>query len=110
MEAEDGLAALSVIRQLNGKVSLLISDVQMPNLDSASLCRQVKETFPSIPVLLISGYATADECHAGDAFLQKPIQFDHLSQTISDLCVTNWESDRTASEDLQSAIGEIVCS
>ena len=33
IEAEDGLEALLLVRQLSGKISLLVSDARMPKLD-----------------------------------------------------------------------------
>jgi len=86
LEAEDGLDALAVIRELNGEVAMLVSDVRMPKLDGASLCRKVKQAFPWVPVVLMSGHADSGERNAGDAFFQKPLQFDLLSQRVLDLC------------------------
>lgn len=55
LEAEDGLDALASIRQLGGNISAFMSDISMPDLDGASLSGKIKETFPSIPIVLMSG-------------------------------------------------------
>jgi len=86
LEAEDGLEALLLVRQLSGKISLFVSDARMPKLDGVTLCKQVKQQFPSIPVLLISGNAEACEWDAGDAFLRKPFHPDALVGVVRDLC------------------------
>lgn len=86
LEAKDGQDALTIIRELDGEISLLVSDIRMPNLDGASLCKKVKEVFPSIPVLLMSGIAEPEECSAGDAFLRKPFDLHLLPNVVADLC------------------------
>jgi two-component system OmpR family response regulator len=72
VEAEDGLSALSTLQERKGDLSLIVSDVRMPRLDGIALCQQVKEDFPHIPVLLISGNEP-DACRVGDRYLQKPL-------------------------------------
>ena len=86
-EAEDGLDAFAIIRELNGEISLLISELAVPNLDGVSLCRLVKELFPSVPVLLMSGDAERDACNVSDAFLWKPSQLQFLSKVVADFCL-----------------------
>lgn len=83
-EAEDGVDAFAIIRELDGEISLLISDIDMPHLDGASLCRIVKDRYPPVPVLLMSGIPESDECNVGDVFLHKPSQMHRLSKVVSD--------------------------
>ncbi len=71
---------------MNGKISLLVSDARMPKMDGVDLCKQVKQEFPSVPVLLISGNAEFCEWGAGDAFLRKPFRPATLLDVIQDLC------------------------
>ena len=99
LEAQDGLDAFAIIQELNDKVSLLVTDVGMPRLDGASLCRKVKETFPSIPVLLMSGHPEP-EASGSDAFLRKPSQFHLLPSVVSDLCNETTKVAQTTTTDL----------
>jgi len=69
LEAEDGAHALQIVEDLDGGLDLIVSDIQMPNGDGLSLAHAVKDSFPAVPVILISGYATQDD---GFEFLQKP--------------------------------------
>ena len=53
-EAGDGEMALPMIRKL--KPDLLITDIKMPFMDGLSLSEIVKEEFPKIKIIIISGY------------------------------------------------------
>jgi two-component system cell cycle sensor histidine kinase/response regulator CckA len=55
-EAEDGLEALGMIRQLEGDVDLLVTDVRMPRMDGPTLAESVIREYPDISILFISGY------------------------------------------------------
>jgi DNA-binding response OmpR family regulator len=85
-EAKDGMEAFAVIRELNGEISLLVTDTDMPYLGGTGLCRIVKERFPSVPVLLMSGLTDSDEYNVADVFLHKPSQLCLLSSVVADLC------------------------
>jgi CheY-like chemotaxis protein len=69
MEAEDGAQALRIVQELGGGVDLIVSDIQMPNGDGLSLARAVRESFPAVPVILVSGNVKADD---GFEFVKKP--------------------------------------
>ncbi|HJU16350.1 MAG TPA: PAS domain-containing protein [Stellaceae bacterium] len=64
IEAKSGEAALELIRSGAHKIDLLITDVVMPRLDGPGLIREVREIYPTIKVIFISGYAE-------DAFRQR---------------------------------------
>ena len=69
LEAEDGVHALQIVQELRGGVDLIVSDIQMPNGDGLSLAHAVKSSFPTIPVILVSGNAKPD---AEFEFVDKP--------------------------------------
>lgn len=69
LEAEGGAQALRIIQDLGGSVDLIVSDLQMPNGDGLSLAQAVKNSFPAVPVILISGNANPD---AAFEFVKKP--------------------------------------
>jgi CheY-like chemotaxis protein len=89
LEAEDGQVALDIIRNLNGQVSLLVSDIRMPRLDGAKLTLAVKERYPSLPVLLISGDCDSDQSELGDTLLLKPVTFAQLLAAVERLRATS---------------------
>jgi YesN/AraC family two-component response regulator len=52
--AGDGIAALKILE--NGHFDILITDINMPNMNGIELFNKVKKLFPQIPVIFVSGY------------------------------------------------------
>ena len=86
--AED---ALENIEKQESKVEMIISDVMLPGMNGVELGAKVRELFPDIHMVYMSGYSeeileTLDskDGSSGKAvnFLEKPIQFDELSEYI----------------------------
>jgi CheY-like chemotaxis protein len=69
LESEDGVHALQIVQELGGSLDFIVSDIQMPNGDGLSFAHAVKNLFPAVPVILVSGDAKPD---AGFEFVQKP--------------------------------------
>ncbi len=73
----DPSVALSAMRAMEQPPALLLTDVVMPRLNGRQLATEVRETWPDLPVLFMSGY-TADVLgelapgDSGEALLQKP--------------------------------------
>ena len=68
-------------------LSLILLDIKMPGMDGMRLMRQVKEKWPEIPVIIMSGYVTNEtmqEVAKTDAatFLAKPFTPDELVQAV----------------------------
>jgi diguanylate cyclase (GGDEF)-like protein len=78
--AEDGLKALDIMEQLS--VDVVITDIQMPNMDGIELTKSIKERFDS-DVIVMTGfvkdftYEEIIEIGASD-FIQKPISMKEL--------------------------------
>jgi DNA-binding NtrC family response regulator len=67
--------------------SLVLMDIKMPGRDGMSLMREVKEKWPDIPVIIMSGYATHEtmaQVSKTDAasFIAKAFTPDELAETI----------------------------
>jgi len=60
VEAGDGKEALSVLSAAETPIGLVLSDIRMPNLNGLELDRLVRERWPAIPVLLMSGEVTRE--------------------------------------------------
>lgn len=69
LEAESGAQALQIVQDLGSGLDLIVSDIQMPNGDGLSLARAVREAFPAVPVILVSGEVKPG---AGFEFVKKP--------------------------------------
>jgi len=83
--ASNGREALRCIEEK--LPDLVISDIQMPEMDGVALLRAIRERFPDLPVVLMTGYATVNTAVAalrGRAldYLTKPIQLEELQASI----------------------------
>lgn len=69
------------------EIRLVITDHIMPGMSGAEFVRELRATHPSLPVLVISGLAEAEEEYQGMnvVFRQKPLPPDHLLATVHEL-------------------------
>ena len=83
-EAGDGEEALVAIRA--DQPDLVIADIQMPRMDGFALVDQLKEEFPDIPVLALSGYVGAEEIEAHNfvGLIEKPMQVNDFQERVDD--------------------------
>ena len=62
---------------------LLLTDMMMPGMDGETLCNLAKERYPSLRVILMSGYSEDFARHGKDeaknfSFLPKPFSLNQL--------------------------------
>ncbi|QIG80025.1 hybrid sensor histidine kinase/response regulator [Stakelama tenebrarum] len=83
LTAENGEAALELLEGCD-RPDLLVSDVVMPMMDGPTMARQVRERYPDIPILFMSGYAEEQLRKSIDldnvAFLPKPFSVQQLAE------------------------------
>ena len=76
LEADNAAQALSIIHKLGGRLDLIVCDIKMPGeMDGIDLAYSVRNSFPAVPVLLISGYGDVESVKHAAAnfeFIQKP--------------------------------------
>jgi CheY-like chemotaxis protein len=102
LTAADGAAALDILSSLRARtgqrasarpVDALISDVVMPNMGGTELLRVVHEQFPSLPCMLMSGYAPSvlgESSHPPSAtLLRKPFSGRELCNAVAELLKGN---------------------
>lgn len=87
-EASDGEMALPIIRKTRPDV--LITDIKMPFLDGLSLSKIVREEFPQIKIIIVSGYDdfnyAKQAIEAGvDQYILKPITKHNLKEVLVEL-------------------------
>ncbi len=83
--AEDGTDAVGKLK--NNKISLVVTDLKMPNMDGFSLLAHVMEKYPDIPVIIITGYSTSEMkrlAQEGGAvgYISKPFLIEDLAKQI----------------------------
>lgn len=69
IEAEDGMVAWELLQQHSDKISLVITDIEMPNLDGFGLTEKIKkdERFAHIPVIALTTLAGEEDRARGKA-------------------------------------------
>jgi CheY-like chemotaxis protein len=87
LEAKDGLEALELAGQLNGTLSLLVTDVIMPRMNGKELANKMVQVHPHVKTLFISGYtddmiARHGVLEAGVEFIEKPFSSASLVNRV----------------------------
>jgi DNA-binding response OmpR family regulator len=54
---EDGVSVLNLLED-DQDFALVISDVQMPRMNGIALCREIRQRYPGIPVLMTSVHSS----------------------------------------------------
>ena len=83
--ASDGVDAVNKLKQ--NSISLVVTDLKMPNMDGFSLLSHVMEQYPDIPVIIITGYSTSEMrrlAQEGGAvgYISKPFLIEDLAKQI----------------------------
>ena len=85
-KAYDGAAGLATLEERPADVVIL--DIRMPGKDGVTILKSIKEKYPVVEVILLTGHGTVDtaveglKCGAFD-YLQKPAPFDTLLQKLN---------------------------
>lgn len=85
VEARDGLEAVELLN--NGTAcDAVVSDIVMPRMNGVELMQTLSTTHPDVPVILMSGYATAALAELGIsapcAILPKPFPAERLLEEV----------------------------
>ena len=86
LQARDGREALTAMDRQEPP-DLVLTDLMMPDLDGAALARRLKENWPDLPVIFMSGFS-AEELQRRGALdyqgdlVQKPFTTDELMAAI----------------------------
>ena len=90
LEAADGQEALNLLE--NEKVDLILSDINMPNMDGLEFLRQKNEldAIKDIPVVMISTEGGADiigeaKSLGAKGCIKKPFKPDTINEVLGDL-------------------------
>ncbi|CAE6868322.1 Sensor histidine kinase RcsC [Paraburkholderia domus] len=95
LEAAGGHEGLA--QALNGKPSLVMTDILMPDMDGLETTRRLRRLrgLGDIPIIVVSANPSwSDEKRSADAganaFLAKPVDFGRLQAHLADLLVLKW--------------------
>jgi CheY-like chemotaxis protein len=88
--ASNGVEALSILEYETSRVVLVISDIVMPKMGGMEMYNHIRQRWPTIKVLFMTGHpldsANQAMLEAGQVhWLQKPFAIQEFSQTIDNL-------------------------
>jgi CheY-like chemotaxis protein len=87
--ALNGVTALELIESLENKAEyLILTDINMPEMNGIELLRNIKTKYPELKVFMITAYGDEHNLNmaktfGADDYFTKPLQFDLLKERIS---------------------------
>lgn len=83
--AENGDKAIDILN--SREIDLLLTDIRMPDMDGLTLTNYAREHFPSIPVIIITGFPSVDSAVTAlrskvEDYVVKPFNINQLYKTI----------------------------
>ena len=86
MAAGNGKEAIRVLK--SHPISLVITDMQMPEMDGLALLARLSESYPDIPVIVVTAYSTPKLKltvleGGGAGYMEKPFVVEDLA-TVGD--------------------------
>jgi len=81
-------SAYQAVEHLDGNrdIALILSDIRMPNVDGFDFLRLVRQRYPSLPMVLMTGLPITREDFVprGAMILQKPFGIDELKRVVAE--------------------------
>lgn len=84
VEADSAEHALTLATAPEGRIDLLLTDITMPGMNGVELAHRLRERYPDLQVLYMSGYALpaiGKDMH----FIEKPFRPDALLEKVREL-------------------------
>ncbi|HET8550295.1 MAG TPA: response regulator, partial [Bryobacteraceae bacterium] len=90
LEASDGVDALQMLAEHDGRVHLVLSDIIMPRIGGPELAARAAAKWPSLPFVFMSGYideslGQSRSLAAETAFLPKPFTREQLARKMREV-------------------------
>jgi two-component system cell cycle sensor histidine kinase/response regulator CckA len=101
LQASGGAAALQLVER-DGQPDLVLTDLMMPGMGGAELARRLKERWPALPILFMSGYSVEDVMRHGAlgfkaVMIQKPFTPSGLLRSVTAALTEVGEAGRRVS-------------
>ncbi len=88
LTANNGKEGLKTLKTTN--VDLILSDINMPKCNGLDMIRNIKQIYPQIPTILLSGYGNSEHLLKSieigvNKYLMKPMNKEKLFQSIEEM-------------------------
>jgi DNA-binding NtrC family response regulator len=106
--AYDGQEALDHLKDNSG-TEVVILDIKMPNMDGMTALKEIKNKFPLIEVIMLTGHATVETGIEGMKmgafdYLMKPCDMDQLIQKVNEAAKRKRDQEEKIMEARMQAI------
>ncbi|MBT5230038.1 MAG: sigma 54-interacting transcriptional regulator, partial [Methylococcales bacterium] len=90
---------------------VIVTDIRMPGMDGIDLLKEVQQSYPHIPVIVITAHSDLDSAisayHSGAfEYLPKPFDVDDAIELVTRACLQS--SSKEVSETETSSVQEII--
>jgi two-component system, cell cycle sensor histidine kinase and response regulator CckA len=84
LEADNGVTAVNVLTREHEGIDLVLSDVVMPQMGGVAFYQHIKQAYPSLPLLLMTGYPLGQQAPelVGLPWIAKPFTIQALLTKI----------------------------
>jgi DNA-binding NtrC family response regulator len=101
-QAFDGDEAMVRLAE-NPNIQVVILDMKMPGKDGLVVLQEIKEAYPLVEVIMLTGHATVPSAvegiqHGAYDYLMKPCSFEDLNQKIAEAVELKSEHEEEAIE------------
>jgi len=85
------LSAVEALERLAGEIEprliVILSDINMPGMDGLSLLREIKTRRPDLPVMMLTAYGDEERRrraaeYGASEFVTKPVDFEFLKERL----------------------------
>ncbi len=88
--AENGAQALEILKESHGSIKLVLTDMVMPTMGGKELSENMKEQFPEVKIVLMTGYPIGRGTrqlfdHTQMSWMQKPMTMAGVSKTLHEM-------------------------
>lgn len=86
--AENGLEGLELFKEHDDEIDLIITDVNMPQMNGLDMIKEIKKINPNIPIIVATAFSNTDYLLEAidigvDKYILKPIDMKKLLQVMS---------------------------
>ncbi len=90
LTSNSSIEAIEIIKNSNGNIHALISDVKMPEMTGIQMIEKVKEHLIDVPCFLLTGYDNHEDVEKALAnqqvkkLFKKPFNYNEISETLKE--------------------------
>lgn len=97
----------------NTTIELVITDMNMPGIGGLQLVKYMSQHFPSIPILVITGYPDVNDAVevmklGATEYLVKPFMYEELKKSIESILPNTKEAEEETSEEIEDSFHGII--